>query len=130
MKISLSNLFDTGKIIASLKEANVNGLEDFVTSLHDFTEKLLLALRNNISVGDNLDCQVKNFTLTHDKEMSIGSQNAMRLVKHIIPTRTFSFANPITSFAWEYTTAGDIRIKAKFDGNPTKPVAVTLILFY
>lgn len=130
MKITLSNIFDANAVIKKFIDAKLQGFEDFVTAISEMNDKLTLVLRSNISIADNIDCTTKVLNMTHDSTFTIQNPDRIKQVQHITPTRVLTFANPVTSFAWAYNAKGEIEMKAQFLGSPTRPVTVTLIMYY
>ena len=132
MRLSISKLFDTAKVLDIFRGQNMEGLDEFVTSITELSEKIITALRNNISLADNIDCEVREIFLTHNvtAAASPSPSNRRKTVRAIIPCYSSSFDNPITSFAWQYDSAGSIRIRAKFDGDPTAAQTVRVIMFF
>lgn len=130
MKMTLSKLFDTDVIVKRFNDAKVTGIDDFVSSISSLSDQVITLLRNNVSLADNVDCRVKTVDLKHNTLYTFESPHRLKTVLHIVPTRTQPFANPVTSFAWQYNAKGEIEINVQFLGTPTDPVSTTFVMYF
>lgn len=129
MKISVSKLFDANTVIEAFVAAKVEGIEDFVSNLADLSDQMIRALRQRISLADNIDCLEKNFRMTSGTSIKFLPPDQTKRVRHIIPTRVSDFENPILSVAWKYVSGGEIEIRTTM----TKPLLandVSFLMFY
>lgn len=128
MKINVSKLFDANKVIEAFIAAKIEGIEDFVTNLSDLSDQVLRALRQRLTLADNIDCETKVLAMTSGVSVKYLPPEPTRRVKHIVPSRSSNFANPVLSTSWRYTTGGEIEILCTFPFSPATDV--TFILFY
>lgn len=54
-KISVSRLLDLSATLEGVKKAKVEGLDTFIQYVSDFSDQVITAMRNRLSVSDNLD---------------------------------------------------------------------------
>lgn len=127
MKITVSKLFDTSQVIEAFIAAKIGGLEDFVTNLADLSDQVTRALRKKLSLDDNIDCLSREFALITGVSLKFTPPDN-RVIKHIIPTKTNDFANPVRSVVWRYLGTGDIELSVEF--KLTTANRVTFLMFY
>lgn len=129
MKITASKLFDTDLVVKALEAAKVTGLQDFISNLSEISDQVIRALKNKISLQDNIDCSEKEIALFGDIPLNIANPIDGRRVRHILVSRTRDVANPVTTFAWQYTAKGEIELNVAFKTFKSKNT-VTLLMFY
>lgn len=130
MKIPLSDTLDSDAIIKSFHDAKVLGIENFVTTVSDIENRFVSLAKKNVSVADNIDCEVKLYTLNHNQLTTVDNPRDRGQVQHMIVTRSSSFANPCTAFAWQYDSQGKIQLLAQLLGSPTDAVKLTVIAYF
>lgn len=128
MKISFTRGFDTEAIVKSLKDAKVQGLDEFVSNVAESIDKLSIFVQKNISLFDNVDQQTKSYLMFHGKSILVDPPER-RKVKTVMPLQTQGFDNPITSFSWRMTQNGKLELRAFFVGSPSIAQSVTVAIF-
>jgi hypothetical protein len=126
MKLSNPKSFDTNEVLTILRKAKLGELESFINTLASFISEVTSAMRNKLTVVENMSAIEVEYTLKHDTDTIIGVNGLDGKVISIIPLKVMPYANPITSFAWEYTITGELRCRAKFEGAPSTACTVRL----
>lgn len=130
MKVSFTRGFDTDEVLKTLKDAKVEGLDEFVTNVAESIDKLSQFVQKNITLSDNVDQVTKSYLFYHNRPTVIDPPSDRKKVKVIIPIQSSNWDAPITSFNWRYNLAGKIEIKAWFLGAPLTASTVTMVLFH
>lgn len=128
-KISVSRLMDLSATLEGVKKAKVEGLDTFIQYVSDFSDQVITAMRNRLSVSDNLDALERTVTLKNGIAQKV-ENDAARTPKHVLCTQVRPFANSLATFNWELDSEQQIRVKATFDPVPADTVTVKLIILY
>jgi len=126
MKLSSSKSFDVNEVLQALRKAKLEALEPFIDTLASHISEVTSALRNKLTVSENLAAFEREYELKHDRDTIIDVSALNATVNAIVPLKVMPYANPITSFAWEYTITGELRCRAKFEGAPDTACKVRL----
>ena len=123
MRITLTRLLEAAKYAATQVGQEI---PDFFDYMSEFVEQVTRSLRNGLSFGDNFNCEVKTITLKHDTPQIV---SATKTVTGIIPIRVVS-KDFIDAFAWYYSEAGELTVRAKFTGPPLGSISVVIVLLF
>jgi hypothetical protein len=126
MKLSNPKSFDTNEVLEVLRKAKLEGLESWVNFIGSHISEVTTALRNKLTAADNMSAIEAEYSLKHDTDTIIAANGLDGAARAIIPLQVRPYANPITSFAWEYTIKSEIRVRARFEGDPTTACRVRL----
>lgn len=129
MKLTVSRLFDSELIIKSLVAAKVEGAEPFIKNMAELADQLIRALGRRLSLADNIDCIEKSFLVKSGVPIVVQDPDEKRRVRHMIPTRSSVFTNPVTSLAWQYLSSGELQIMATLPSVSTE-TQITVVMFY
>ena len=126
-KITIQRIFETTKALAT--EAG-QSLQDFINFNAQFAEVTLRALRNGLTYDDNMNCEIKQVTLTHNETQTVLQAAKNRptevRVRRVLDTQ-YALLSPL---AWGYTASGAVFVKAAFTPTPTSAVKVEIIILY
>lgn len=125
MKITLSRIFETSKALAT---APGQELQDFINFVAQFAEQTLRALRNGLTLDDNVRCVTQRLTVTNltDQLVNTGSVVPNR----VLVTRVYSTKYSLASWLWFLDNAGKLTVRLGFTPVPTERVEVDLLIFY
>lgn len=125
MKLSLSRIFETSKLLAT--DAGQQ-LQEFITYSADLAEQVLRALRNQLNFKDNFDCDTKVVSLMHgvDTIISLGT----RIPFGVMTLRCESLTNNIDSLGWHIDASGNFKVNVRFTGVVSSPINTTLVIFF
>lgn len=124
MKLTITRVFETAKILASETGQQIS---DMVNYLAEFVDQVVRALRNGLTFSDNFDCQIKTVSLTHDVAQIVSSD---RKVTGMIPIRCIRQDLMLSEFGWYYDDNGRLTVKASFDADPGNAVDVQLVMLF
>lgn len=124
MKLTITRVFETAKILASETGQQIS---DMVNYLAEFVDQVVRALRNGLTFADNFDCQIKTVSLTHDVAQIVSSD---RKVTGMIPIRCIRQDLMLAEFGWYYDDNGRLTVKASFDADPGNAVDVQLVMLF
>jgi hypothetical protein len=125
VKITLSRIFETSKALAT---APGQELQDFINFVAQFAEQTLRALRNGLTLDDNVRCVTQRIALTNltDQLVNTGSVVPNR----VLVTRVYSTKYSLASWLWFLDNAGKLTVRLGFTPTPTERVEVDLLIFY
>lgn len=130
MKITISRIFETSKIVSDLAALGVGqSASDLMEYLSSFVEQTLRGLRNGLSFQDNIDCQIKVVGLVHDVPQPI-EINSPRVPLGIFPIRVTSTSTMIDAFNWYVDNQGRITLRAKFSPTTTARLDTTIVVLF
>lgn len=125
MKVNVTSIVDTGRSKAT--DAGKQ-LSDFVDFTSEALKQIITAMRNNLSFGDNVACVIVEPELVHNTVTIINTQG--KTPTDIILTRSYSVTYVNTGFSWQFNDSSQVIVKALFDGAPSSPIKVRLVIFY
>lgn len=126
MKITLSRIFETSKALATNAGQE---LSDFIDFTAQMSEQVLRALRNGLTLEDNVRCITQRVSLENNKQQIVGTGG--KLPTKVLVTRTYSFTNAVTAFLWWVDTQNRLTVRCTFDNAPgTSKIDVDLLIFY
>ncbi len=128
-KLSIARLQDITSLVNGLTKAGVEGADAFVTFVTDFSDQIISALRNRLTIEENLSSTVKDVTLSEATNQVISFDKKLT-PKHVFATKCRPFSTAVTAFNWEMTQSGDLRVRASFLNAPTTLQTVTLVILY
>jgi hypothetical protein len=125
-KITIQRVFDTTKALAT--EAG-QSLQDMIQFQAQFAEVALRALRNGLNYADNMDCEIRQLSLSHDTQtvLTVGNKRPTEIRQRRILDVGHTLTQPI---AWGFTAAGKPYVTASFSPTPTDPVSIEIIILY
>jgi hypothetical protein len=124
-KITIQRIFETTKALAT--EAG-QSLQDFINFNAQFAEITLRALRNGLTYADNMDCEIRSVSLTHNVNQLI---SVKRRPTEVRVRRVFDPAFALSApLQWGFAAGGDVFLKAVFTPAPTTPITVEIIILY
>jgi hypothetical protein len=124
VKLRITSLLDTGE---ALKTVAGKQLQNMIGYLADFVSQISQMVRNGLTFEDNVNCQVKLVSLSHNVEQVVSSD---KIVRGIITTRVFSGSVSISSMIWYYNNSSQLIVKATFSTDPSQAIDVNLILLF
>lgn len=127
-KITESRIFEVSKYLATKSGKELEGV---LTYLSSFAELVLRNLRNGLTFGDNLDCEIKRVTVRNAVETVVAVASKRRPVRVYLDRVLDSTFYVCDRFGWRFNNNGDLVIKCIFDGSPSPSldiqVDITLI---
>jgi len=124
MKISVTRLLDTAKLMATKLGQDAPG---FISYISEFCEQTIRALRNGLTFADNFLGEQKTVSLLHGIAQVVSSKQR---VIGIIPIRVVSQTHGLSSFGWYYDDQGELTVKISYDADPAVALDVSLVLLF
>jgi hypothetical protein len=101
------------------------------------SDQISRAMQGKISLKDNIDCDTRTVTLSHNI-LSLFTPDPKKKIEHIIVSKQSDFTNPLQSFVWQYNAQGKVELKASYTtasvvkNKVTVPTSndLTLIMYY
>ena len=121
-KVTITSIFEVSKALAT--EAGQQ-LADVINYMADFGEQSLRALRNGLTYENNFAAQVLLVEFTHEVPQIV---RVTKAPKHIHFTRVFSSTNGLANWLWTINDANELVVTLSFDGAPTDPITVQLVV--
>lgn len=109
-KLSLSKIFELSKALTSESGAE---LEEPLTFLSELGEQVLRVLKNQLTFGDNFNCEIKSTSLRHNTAIPIevGSKRPSTVLALAVRSQRYAMAEPIRHF---FDNAGKFNVTATF----------------
>jgi hypothetical protein len=124
-KVTISRIFEVSKYIGT--EAGQE-LRDALQYISEFAEVTVRNLRRGLNYIDNFDVVQKTVRLREDRETVILVNDSRRVkevqIRQIVDDEYFV----LTAFGWKYNNAGQVVVKAKFDGTPSADRDVDIVV--
>ena len=122
MKITISKLLDASQIDAEI----LPKIQPLITQLNQSTEQFTRALRNELTLTDNVKAIVKSFSsIPHNTltQLSVGSNNDVEGIF------IGASSKMVTGFYWELgSIKGSINVRVKTENSD--PTDLKLIIFF
>ena len=126
MKITLSRVFETSRALATSAGQE---LSDFIDFTAQMSEQVLRALRNGLTLEDNVRCLTQRVTLESDKHQQVATGG--KLPNKVLVTRIYSLTNGLSGFLWYVDNQNRLNVRCTFDNSPgTNKIDVDLLIFY
>lgn len=132
-KVTISRIFEISKYLATKSGKE---LEDPLRYLSDFSELTLRALRNQLTFGENLDCEIKMVKLRTSIPTVISPATRRRVVRLTIDQVVDNVYYVVSKFGWKYNANGDLIVFAAFTneagGSPasTTNINTSLVIHF
>lgn len=105
-----------------LTQTPTGDLDVLTKHVQDLTDDLHLIFDRKLTIADNLPFDIKDYTVTNDREFQVGSPNLSKLMGCVI------IKSPaLLSFSSAPKDAKTLKIHAKFDTTSTQ-VKITVLL--
>ena len=124
-KISLQRLLEVSKLLATDAGSQ---LGELITFVNDLADQTLRALRQGLTLSDNINCLVQTIDLKHNVESVVNTNNNTPVA--IIPARVYSSATGINGFIWYVNSKSQTIVKATFIDAPTDTQKCVLIIHF
>lgn len=129
MKITISRIFETSKIVSELAKVGIGqAASDFTEYLSSFVELTLRCLRNGLNFTDNFDCLVKSVSITS------GSAQIVETGSNRQPAGCFCIraltTSALTGFNWFIDSNGKFNVIASLSPTPTDKVELTIVILF
>lgn len=125
MKLNISRIFETSKILAT--EAGQQ-LSELVTYMADLSEQVLRALRNQLNFTDNFDCIVVDVSVSEGVDQVINTDNKQPV--GVLVNRVYSDTYGVASFRWWIGEDSATRVNVKFDPTPSAALRIRLVILF
>lgn len=133
-KITISRIFEISKYLTTQSGKD---LEDALRYVSQFSELTLRALRNQLTFGDNLDCEIRQVSVrTNTATVITPVQTNRRAVRITIDQAIDQTFYVVTAFGWKYNNDGKIVILVKFTDfagtapDPLLDVNLSLVIHF
>lgn len=128
-KINISRLFEISQYLTTDAGSQ---LKDALQYLSEYVEVTVRALRNGLTVDDNLSATIKQVSLLDNTETVILASGAeIRTVKQIMLRRVVSADSyMVTAFGWKYNESGEVVVKATFENSPTSQIQAEIAILF
>lgn len=123
-KLTLSRIFELSKVLTTTSGRELEAAWTYVSEL---AEQVLRALRNGVTLKDNLDASLLRITVSHGIEAGF---NPRKSPLWVTPGRVISTLYGVDSHRWYVNAAGEWRIVVNFSPVPVDPLEVDLVVFY
>lgn len=131
MKMTVSRMFEAGRVLEAFKQAKIEGIEGFVTFLSDFSENVIRGMRGQLTFKDNHSYEERTVELESGVPLSIRlnktQQAALVFIGKTVPYGFFP-----TSWGWSMNLDGTLSVTVNFPpvtvGNGK--LTATLAIFY
>lgn len=125
MKISLSKLFDITEIKDS---AIIEGVKPLVAFVNQFSDQMIRALRNSLTLQDNIKGVKRRVDFTHAAEQIVEYSGGVPM--GIIPLRVIDPEDSLASFNWKINSKGELSITPYFRLASSTKIAVDIYIFF
>lgn len=128
MKTTIGRIFDSARALATKPGQE---LQEMILFLSDFAEQALRALRNGVSLGDNIDCKVMDLILIHNTttQIDVGTRKPVLFVPSHVLSDTSTLIG-IASYAFGYNNAGVPVVNINFTDTTAIKRTVRVAFFY
>lgn len=124
-KLAVPALFELSKALAT--DAGQQ-LQEALQYLSIVSDQVVRALRQGVSLADNLDCLTSTVTLSHNKAQVVNASG--RQPVGIIPIRVVSTSVAIPTIQWSLNTANEVSVTATFLMDPGSAQQVVLLILF
>jgi di/tripeptidase len=124
-KLSLQRLLEVSKLLATDAGSQ---LEELITFVNDLADQTLRALRQGLTLSDNINCLVQTIQLKHNVESVLNTDSKTPVA--IIPARVYSSTTGINGFIWYVNSKNEVIVKASFLNTPTDSQKCVLIIHF
>lgn len=121
--INVAKLFDISKTIGTQAGQQV---QDFIQYTVQTMSQVVATLRNGISLGENVDCDVKVFTLTSDTAQVV-SVSPGKTPTGMFVVRVGSKAVTLDAFNWWFDDSSKPTVQARLIGATSAPVTIVIL---
>src|SRR4051812_9524320 len=129
MKITISRIFETSKLVSELAKVGIGqSASDFTEYISSFVELVLRGLRNGLNFTDNFDCLVKTVSVTSGSPQVVET-NSSRQPTGCFAIRALSTSS-ISGFNWYMDANGRFNVIVNLNPVPTDKVDVTIVILF
>lgn len=123
-KINLTRIFETSRALATKPGQE---LQDFITYVAEAFTQIIAALRNALTLEDNFNCKTLSTTILHNTVQVISTDGKPpRRIQIDCQSTTYV----CSGFGWQFNNAGQVTVKALFDGAPMTAVQIGLVIYF
>ena len=125
MKLNIPRIFEKSKLLTTEVGQQISEFVDFMT---DFSEQVTRALRNQITIADNMDAIVSEVSVPHETESIVytGGKNPMGITVLKVSDKTYA----VDKFRWHIDDSGNTKIWVSFSPLATANVTVKLAIYF
>lgn len=122
-QIKISKILEVAKFLATTSGKE---LEDFIQYVSDLADQMVRAMRNGLSVADNLDAKFLTVNLAHNvtSAVNVGSRRA----KMILTAQVLSVTYGLDTFHWYVDADGSTKVRMTFTGSPAATLQIPVVL--
>jgi hypothetical protein len=124
-KLAVPALFELSKALATQAGQE---LQEALQYLSIVSDQVVRALRQGVSLADNLDCLTSNVTLSHNKAQVVNANG--RSPVGIVPIRVISTSVSIPSIKWSINSSNEVSVTATFLTDPGSAQQVVLLILF
>lgn len=125
MKLNIPRIFEKSRVLSS--EAGKQ-ITEFVDFMSDFVEQTTRALRNQLTIADNMDAIVSEVTVSHQTETVIYTNNKVPMGIHVIKVSHKDYA--VDAFRWYVDENNQTKIWVRYTSLPSVSVNVKLVIYF
>lgn len=125
MKLNIPRIFEKSKLLTTEVGQQISEFLDFMT---DFSEQVTRALRNQITIADNMDAIVSEVSVPHETESIVytGGKTPMGITVLKVSDKTYA----VDQFRWYIDDSGNTKIWVSFSPLATANVTVKLAIYF
>jgi hypothetical protein len=125
MKLNIPRIFEKSKLLTTEVGQQISEFLDFMT---DFSEQVTRALRNQITIADNMDAIVSEVSVSHETESIVytGGKTPMGITVLKVSDKTYA----VDQFRWYIDDSGNAKIWVSFSPLTTANVTVKLAIYF
>lgn len=125
MKLNIPRIFEKSKLLTTEVGQQISEFLDFMT---DFSEQVTRALRNQITIADNMDAIVSEVSVSHETESIVytGGKTPMGITVLKVSDKTYA----VDQFRWYIDDSGNTKIWVSFSPLTTANVTVKLAIYF
>lgn len=111
MKLNIPRIFEKSKLLTTEVGQQISEFLDFMT---DFSEQVTRALRNQITIADNMDAIVSEVSVPHETESIVytGGKTPMGITILKVANKDLS----VDSFRWYVDESNQTRVWVSYGG--------------
>lgn len=125
MKLNIPRVFEKSKILSTEVGAQISEFVDFMA---DFVEQTTRALRNQVTIGDNMDAIISEVTIPHQTETVVYTNNKTPIGIHVIKVSSKDYG--VDSLRWYIDEKNQTKVWIKYDAVPISDINVKLVIYF
>ena len=125
MKLNIPRIFEKSQALSS--DAGKQ-LTDFINFMADFVEQTTRALRNQVTIADNMDTIVSEVTVADSTETVVYTNGKIPSGIHVIKVSDKNHA--VSAFRWYINDQNQTIVWCKYYSVPTSQVNLKLVIYF